>query len=117
MVKFINAKEAAEKVFNGCNLFVSGNLSILEPESILYELEQRFLHDGTPNNLNLYFPVFIGSMEGRGIDYFAHKGFVKRLVGGSYASMGPNRKMNDLIFNNEVEAYNIPMGSFYKLIE
>lgn len=117
MTKVITAAQAARLIPDSANLCISGNLSILEPESVLYELEQRFLRENAPRELTLFFPVFIGSMAGRGIDYFAHPGFVKRLVGGSYASMGPNRQMNEMIFHNQVEAYNVPMGSFYKLLE
>lgn len=117
MAVFIKGKEAAEKIKNGDSVCVIGNISMLEPETILYEIEQQFLEKGTPRDLTLLFPVFIGSMENRGIDYFAHEGMVKRAIGGSYASMGPNRRFNDLIFENKVEAYHLPMGPFYKLLQ
>lgn len=117
MATFIKGKEAAEKIKSGDSVCIIGNISMLEPETILYELEQQFLEKGTPKDLTLLFPVFIGSMENRGIDYFAHKGMVRRAIGGSYASMGPNRRFNELIFDNEVEAYHLPMGPFYKLLQ
>ena len=117
MFRLITGKEAAAKIHSGDHLCIIGNISLLEPETVLYELEQAFLKTGAPRDLTIMFPVFIGSMENRGIDYFAHKGMVKRAIGGSFASMGPNKKFNDLIFNNEVEAYQLPMGSFYKLLQ
>lgn len=117
MFRFVSGKEVITKVHSGDTVCIGGNLNLLEPETVLYEFEKSFLHSGKPNGLTLLFPVFLGSMEGRGIDYFAHAGFVKRLIGGSYASMLPNRKMNELIFANQIEAYNIPMGQFYKLLE
>lgn len=116
MFQIISGKEAAKKIKNDSNLLIIGNLNLLEPETILYELEQSYLATRQPANLTVLFPVFLGSMEGRGIDYFAHEGFVKRLIGGSYASMLPNRKMNEFIFDNKVEAYNLPMGTFYHLL-
>lgn len=117
MFKLVTGKEAVEHIHSGDTVCVGGNLNLLEPETILYELEQSFLRSGKPRDLTLLFPVFLGSMEGRGLDYFAHEGFVKKMAGGSYAAMLPNRKMNELILQNKVAAYNIPMGQFYKLLE
>jgi len=117
MFQIVSGEAAVAKIKSGDHLCIVGNLNLLEPETILYELEQSFLKSGGPRNLTVLFPVFLGSMEGRGLDYFAHEGFVRRLVGGSFASMLPNRKMNELIFNNKVEAYNLPMGSFYSLLK
>lgn len=117
MARFISGREAAQLIKSDSNVCIIGNISLLEPETILFEIEKRFLEEEEPRNLTILFPVFIGSMEDRGIDYFAHEGMVKKSIGGSYASMGPNKKFNDLIFQNKVEAYDIPMGSFYKLLE
>lgn len=117
MFQIISGKDAVNMIKDGDSICIGGNLNLLEPETILYELEQSYEEKGSPSKLTVMFPVFLGSMEGRGIDYFAHEGFVKRLIGGSFASMLPNRKMNELIFNNKVEAYNIPMGTFYNLLK
>lgn len=116
MVMIITGEEAVKKIHSGDNICIAGNLNLLEPETILYEIEKSFLNNKTPSNLSIFTPVFIGNKEGHGFDYFSHIGMVKRIVSGSYVSMGPNKKMNDLIFNNEVEAYNLPMGSFYSLL-
>lgn len=116
MFQIISGKEAVKKIKANDNLLIIGNLNLLEPETILYELEQSFLQNQQPADLTVLFPVFLGSAEGRGVDYFAHDGFVKRLIGGSFASMLPNRKMNEFIFENKVEAYNLPMGTFYHLL-
>ena len=116
MFQFISGKEAISKIKSGDRVCFIGNLNLLEPETILYELEQSFLNLGSPRNLTVMFPVFLGSVEGRGTDYFSHEGMVKRVIGGSFAATLPNRKLNEMIFQNKVEAYNLPMGSFYSLL-
>ncbi|HEX7056296.1 MAG TPA: CoA-transferase [Bacilli bacterium] len=116
MPQWISGAEAIAKIRTGDHVCLIGNINLLEPETILHELEQSYITSGTPRDLTVSFPVFIGSEEGKGIDHLAHEGLVKRLIGGSYASMMPNRKMNELIVANQVEAYNIPMGSLYNLL-
>lgn len=117
MSKLVSGKEAVKKISSGDSVCFIGNLNLLEPETILYELEQSYQNFGTPRDLTVMFPVFLGSAEGRGADYFSHEGMVKRVVGGSFSSMLPNRKLNDLIAGNKVEAYNLPMGTFYNLLK
>jgi len=117
MFQVLSGKEAVKKIPSGGTVCFIGNLNLLEPETILYELEQSWLATGKPGDLTILFPVFLGSASGRGTDYFSHEGMVKRVIGGSFASMLPNRKLNELIFQNKIEAYNLPMGSFYNLLK
>jgi propionate CoA-transferase len=117
MFQWVSGAEAITKIKSGDHVCLIGNINLLEPETILHELEQSFLTSGAPRDLTVTFPIFIGSEAGKGIDHLAHVGLAKRLIGGSYASMMPNRKMNELIFANQVEAYNVPMGSLYKLLK
>jgi propionate CoA-transferase len=117
MFKLVSGNEAVSKIKSGDHVCVIGNLNLLETETILHELEQSFLKSGSPQNLTVMFPVFIGTVEGRGVDHFSPPGMLKRVIGGSFCSMLPNRKLNEMINNNQVEAYNIPMGSFYNLLK
>jgi propionate CoA-transferase len=116
MAEFIRGSEAVARIKPGDHVCVIGCLNLLEPETILHELEQSFLKSGRPNNLTVMFPVAVGRLEGKGLDHLAHPGLVKRVIGGSFASVLPNRRLNSLIFENKVEAYNIPMGSFFNLL-
>lgn len=116
MAEFIHGRDAVAKIKPGDHVCVIGCLNLLEPETILHELEQSFLRTGRPNNLTVMFPVAVGRLEGKGLDHLAHAGLVKRVMGGSFASVLPNRRLNTLIFENKVEAYNIPMGSFFNLL-
>lgn len=116
MFQIVKGKEAVEKIQSGAHVCIAGNLNLLEPETILYEMEQSFLQTGRPADLTVMFPVFLGSASGRGVDYLSHEGMVKRVIGGSYAAMLPNRRLNQLILDNRVEAYNLPMGTFYNLL-
>jgi propionate CoA-transferase len=117
MFKIISGKEAVSKIGSGSSVCFIGNLNLLEPETVLYELEQSYINSGSPRELTVMFPVFLGSQEGRGADYFCHEGMVKRVIGGSFASMLPNRKLNEFIAENRLEAYNLPMGTFYNLLK
>lgn len=116
MAEFIRGSEAVARIKSGDHVCVIGCLNLLEPETILHELEQSFLRTGHPNNLTAMFPVAVGRLEGKGLDHLAHPGLVKRVMGGSFASVLPNRRLNALIFENKVEAYNVPMGSFFNLL-
>ena len=54
------------------------------PEYLIASLERRFLETGGPKNLTLVHSTGQGNTEGKGLDRFAHEGFLKRLIGGYY---------------------------------
>lgn len=116
MAKFVTGKEAVTRLRSGDHICVIGCLNLLEPETVLYELEQAFLTTQQPRDLTVLFPVVIGRFAGKGLDHFGHEGMVKRVIGGSFSSMLPHRRLIELILQNKVEAYNVPMGSFFNLL-
>jgi len=110
----MKAEEAVKLVKDSDVVSVCGIVGALVPDKTLAALEKRFLETGSPQNLTIVFPVAVGDVYGiPGMDRLAHKGLIKRLVGGSYvtapASSEPP-KIYKMIINNEVEAYNFPMG-------
>jgi propionate CoA-transferase len=82
------------------------------PEYLIASLEKRFLETGGPKNLTLVHSTGQGNTEGKGLDRFAHEGFLKRLIGGYY---GLSPKLADMAVAGQFEAYNFPEGCILQL--
>jgi acyl CoA:acetate/3-ketoacid CoA transferase len=106
--------EAARLVPSGATVTVSSSAAQLVPEKVLEGLGARFLETGEPKGLTMVFPVAVGDSFGTvGMDRLAHPGMLKRLIGGSYANgpaSKPAPKIYAMILNDEIEAYNFPLG-------
>lgn len=105
---FITAKEAVDLIPNGSTLCCIGMTLISASESILKEIERRFLEEGTPNNLTFVHSCGQAAMKmPGGMTHLAHEGLLKRVIGGHW---GQSPMMMDLISGNKIEAYNLPQG-------
>lgn len=105
---FITAKEAVDHIANGSTLCAVGMTLISASESILKEIERRFLEEGTPNNLTFVHSCGQAAMKmPGGMTHLAHEGLLKRVIGGHW---GQSPMMMDLIAGNIIEAYNLPQG-------
>lgn len=82
------------------------------PEQLLAVLEKRFLETGTPKNLTLIHSTGQGDAQNKGLNHLAHRGLIKRIVGGYY---GLSPKLTQMALENEVEAYNFPEGCILQL--
>ena len=107
MNKLISIHEAVNLVKSKNTVAIGGFVGIGHPEEISVELEKNFLINGTPNNLTLMYAAGQGDGKKRGINHFAHEGFVKRLI---FGHVGLAPLMAKLITDNLVEAYNFPQG-------
>lgn len=108
MSKFMTAEEAVKMVQDNDFIAVSGNGGgIMEPNFLFEALEKRFLSEGEPKNVSLMHSAGIGDKQDGGISRFAHKGMIKRVVGGHW---GWSPRMQQLANDNEIEAYNLPQG-------
>lgn len=108
MSKFMTAKEAVKMVKDNDFIAVSGNGGgIMEPNFLFEALERRFLDEGEPKNVSLMHSAGIGDKKDSGISRFAHKGMIKRVVGGHW---GWSPRMQQMANDNEIEAYNLPQG-------
>jgi len=102
------AQEIAEKIPNGATVALSGSGGgLLEADHLLSEIEKRFLETGEPKDLTLVHALGIGDGKGSGVGCFAHKGLVRRVIGGHW-SWAP--RMQKLARNNDIEAYSLPAG-------
>ena len=111
-LSIISAEEAARFVGDGDTVIVGGNGGMGVAETVLIELEKRFLADRHPAGLTLFHVTGIGAVTEGGLCRFAHPGFVRRVIGGNYGLQLP---FMQLIVGNEVEAYNFPQGVMTQL--
>lgn len=120
-MKIITPQEAASLVADGATVSVTGCTYRMAPEEILAALEERFLATGHPNGLTFFFPLMVEKTRagagnpGTGLDRIAYQNMVRRLIGGSYSRNGGSR-LNQLVYGDAVEAYNIPMGTAFQLL-
>lgn len=111
-VRVLQPNEAAELVRDGVNIVTSGFVGSCCPETLSIALEKRFLETGHPRDLNFYYVSAQGNKGIKGAGHFAHKGMVKRVVGGHW-NMTPG--LGELSMNEEIEAYNFPQGTLSQL--
>lgn len=106
-LRFIKPSQVSEIIDNNSFIAICGFVGIGVPEEILINIENSFLENGYPNNLSIIFAAGFGDSKSRGLGHFAHKGLLKRVVGGHW---GLSPKLGELANNNEIEAYNLPQG-------
>ncbi|MSO53870.1 MAG: acyl CoA:acetate/3-ketoacid CoA transferase [Rhodospirillales bacterium] len=113
MKSVISAAEAAGLLRDGDSMIVGGSAGMGIAESVMVALEKRFLDGGMPRDLTIIHTTGIGAVTGQGLNRLAHKGLVKRVIGGNYGLQLPF--MKTLIVTNEIEAYNLPQGVLCQL--
>lgn len=103
---FISAREAVDLIEDGSTLCTIGMTLVSACESILKEIEKKFLEEGSPKALT-YVHTCGQSDRARGKQHLAHEGLLKRVIGGHW---GLSPKFMELISQNKIEAYNLPQG-------
>ena len=110
--KIVSADQAIAVLRNGDTLCVSGFVGIGTPDELLLALERRFVKDGHPTGLTLVFAAAPGDGKDRGLNRLAHRGLLKRVIGGHW-SLVP--RLAELAMENAIEAYNLPLGTISHL--
>lgn len=108
---FISAKEAADMIVDGSTLCTVAMTLVSASESILKQIESKFMENGHPANITLLHSCGQSDRQ-RGIQHLAHEGLVKRIIGSHW---GLQPKWMELIANSQVEAYCLPQGQIAQL--
>ena len=112
MVKFITREEAAALVKDNDIVLTEGFLRAAFPEQLSKALGDRFEKTGSPKNLTLIYSAGQGFGKGTGVDHFGKKGLLKRVIAGHY-NLAPS--IQQLVYSNDIEAYNFPQGTISQL--
>lgn len=114
--KVCTAAEAVALIKDGDVIIPSGFIRSMAPESLINNLEKRFLETGHPRNLTLLHGAsasehFVGGNAG--LNKLAHEGLLTRAFSGFY---GHNDRYKELIKEGKIEAYNFPLGVISHLL-
>ncbi len=105
---FITAKEAVDWIADGSTLCTIGMTLVSASETLLREIERRFLETGHPCDLTYFHTCGQAAMKTPyGMTHLAHEGLLRRVIGGHW---GQSPEMMSLISGNKIEAYNLPQG-------
>lgn len=107
MVKFVTAKEAAACIPDQATMLIEGFIGSGVADEVHEAIGERFEQEGHPKQVTLIHAAGIGDANHKGMNYYAHEGMVKRIIGGHWA-MAP--QLHALVEDNKIEAYNFPQG-------
>jgi propionate CoA-transferase len=110
--KLVSPAEAAAIIHSGDTVSVAGFVGIGTPDELLIAIEKRFRETGEPGGLTLVFAAAPGDGKDRGLNRLAHPALVRRAIGGHWALVP---KLAKLALDNEIEAYNLPLGCIAQL--
>ena len=110
--KIVEAADAVAVIHAGDTVASAGYAGSGTPDQLFVSLERCFLDSGSPRDLTLVFSTGQGDMKEKGLNRLAHEGLVRRVIGG-YFGLSP--KLERLIVENRIEAYNLPEGVMTQL--
>lgn len=82
MNKVMTAREAIDLIQDNMTFAFTGFVSFGLPEDLLVTLEEKFINEGSPKNLSLFYDAAPGCREEHGGNHLAHRGLIRRIHGG-----------------------------------
>lgn len=112
--KFMTAEEAVALIADGSTLGLVGGGGGLCEAMLLHEAcESRFLSTGHPRDLTVLHSLGIGDRDRTGMNRFAHRGMVRKVIGGHWVW---SPRMQQMAAQDEIEAYVLPGGVAMQLL-
>jgi propionate CoA-transferase len=107
-MKVVTAREAAQLIKSGNGVMISGSGGgHCIPESILVEVEQRYLSEKQPRDLCLIHVVGLGDRATKGVAHFCHDGMIKRSI---TSALIDSPTMIPMVLQDKIESYTLPQG-------
>lgn len=107
MSKLKKLTDAIKLIKDGDSLAIGGFVSSMHPEALSKGIGEFYQKNSAPKDLTLVYAAGQGDGKTKGLNHFAHKGLVKKVIGGHW---GLAPKLGDLALTNQIEAYNFPQG-------
>lgn len=118
--RILSATELGNVIPDGALVSVSSSSGLGCPDAVLAALGQHYARTGHPGNLTLVHPIAAGDMYGiQGVDHLAQPGQIARVIAGSYPSgpsSAPSPRIWQMIYADEIEAYNLPSGVLFHML-
>jgi propionate CoA-transferase len=105
--KVTTAADAISLIQDGDTVCSSGFVGVGVPNELLLALQDRFLETQAPRSLTWLHAAGVGDGKERGLNLLAHEGLLKRIIGGHF---GLAPKLVQMINDEKIEAYNLPLG-------
>jgi acyl CoA:acetate/3-ketoacid CoA transferase len=112
--KFVSPSRAAALIPDGGAIgVIGGGGGLVEPDTLLAAIEERFHASGHPRDLTVVHSLGIGDRRRRGMNHLAHEGLVRRVIGGHWVW---SPRMQELARDEKIEAYVLPGGVIAQLM-
>lgn len=111
--KIVSIDEAVDLIKDNDVIGFNGIIGIGCPDELIIALEKKFLDEGHPRNLTLFYASTLGDGKEMGLQHLAHEGLVKKVIGGHF---GKTPKLTQMALDEKIECYNLPQGVLSTMI-